>query len=63
MKNAISNQAQLRIAFDAKPKRIKTETAASRVLKNFRRKQRLDYLLSYCGKRDKFIALNGAQVF
>ena len=41
-----------------------TDCAAKRILKNFRRQQRLVYFSVYAGfKQDRFIALNGVQMF
>ena len=54
---------QLKIDFSKKQRVPRPESAARRILRNFKRQQRLNYLLSYCNKKDRFIALNGVQMF
>ena len=54
---------QLSIDFSKKQRAPRPESAARRILRNFKKQQRLNYLLSYCSKKDRFIALNGVQMF
>jgi len=58
MKKSTTNQLSLN--FERRPRK---SCAASRILKEFRRQQKLVYLRLYPERRDNFIALNGVQVF
>lgn len=60
----MQKETQLRMNFDSPVRQPKPESAAKRILKNFRRQQRLTYFAVYAGfKQDRFIAVNGMQVY